>query len=111
MNQSHSPVLRNFNRNNSVSNFSRNVQVNNFKPRALMVRNQKFENNLDPKLEERFSALRRKQSMNANGRNNSYQHQNLMNETNFQNIQYQQVTIVDRFGKPKTVWAWVDQTN
>ncbi|KAK1429858.1 hypothetical protein QVD17_12139 [Tagetes erecta] len=91
MSQSHSPVLRNFNRNNSVSNFSRSVQVNSFKPRALMVRNQKFENNLDPKLEERFSALRRKQSMNANGRNNSYQHQNLLNETNFQKVQYQQV--------------------
>ncbi|KAK1414838.1 hypothetical protein QVD17_30597 [Tagetes erecta] len=34
VNQSHSPVLRKFNRNNSVSN----VQVNSFKPRALMVR-------------------------------------------------------------------------
>ncbi|KAK1431920.1 hypothetical protein QVD17_08717 [Tagetes erecta] len=68
-----------------------NKKVNNFKPRALMVRNQKYENNLDPKLEERFSALRRKQSLNANGRNNSYQHQNLLNETNFQNVQYQQV--------------------
>ncbi|KAK1415024.1 hypothetical protein QVD17_30793 [Tagetes erecta] len=63
--------------------------VNSFKPRALMVKNQKFENNLDPKLEERFIALRRKQSLNANGR--SYQHQNLLNETNFQNVQYQQV--------------------
>ncbi|KAK1427853.1 hypothetical protein QVD17_16551 [Tagetes erecta] len=63
--------------------------VNDFKPRALMVRNQKLENNLDPKLEERFSALRRKQSLNANGR--SYQHQNLLNDTNFQNVQYQQV--------------------
>ncbi|KAK1441042.1 hypothetical protein QVD17_06878 [Tagetes erecta] len=32
---------------------SRNQQVNSFTPRALMVRNQRFENNLDPKLEER----------------------------------------------------------
>ncbi|KAK1429900.1 hypothetical protein QVD17_12228 [Tagetes erecta] len=91
VNQSHSPVLRNFNRNNSGSNnfSSRNVQVNSFKPRALMVRNQKFENNLDPKLEERFIALRRKQLIQANGRN-SFQ-PNLSNATNFQNLHYQQV--------------------
>ncbi|KAK1421788.1 hypothetical protein QVD17_24420 [Tagetes erecta] len=91
INQSHSPVLRNFNRNNSGFNsvLSRNMQVNSFKPRALMVRNQKFENNLDPKLEERFIALRRKQSNHAIGRNNFQP--NLSNKTNFQNLHYQQV--------------------
>ncbi|KAK1414966.1 hypothetical protein QVD17_30732 [Tagetes erecta] len=110
-NQSHSPVLRTFNRNNSgVNEFSsRNLKVNNFKPRALLVKNQKFENNLDPNLEARFSALRRKQSNQAVGRS-SFQ-QNFSNETNFQNLHYQQVTVADKFGKPKTMWAWVDQTN
>ncbi|KAK1411713.1 hypothetical protein QVD17_38273 [Tagetes erecta] len=64
-------------------------KVNSFKTRALMVRNQKFENNLDPKLEERFIALKRKQTTQAVGRN-SFQ-PNLSNETNFQNLHYQQV--------------------
>ncbi|KAK1429889.1 hypothetical protein QVD17_12206 [Tagetes erecta] len=102
VNQSLSHVLRNFNRNNSgFNNFSsRNVQVNSFKPRALMVRNQKFENNLDPKLEERFTALRRKQANQANGRN-SFQ-PNLSNETNFQNLHYQQVTVRPR--RPINSW-------
>ncbi|KAK1431882.1 hypothetical protein QVD17_08648 [Tagetes erecta] len=64
-------------------------KVNSFKPRALMMRNQKFENNLDPKLEERFIALRRKQTNQAVGRNNFQP--NLSNESNFQNLHYQQV--------------------
>ena len=74
-----------------------------------MVRYQRNENNHDPKLEDRFSAFRRKQINQASGRN-IFQ-PNVSNESNFHNLHYQQVTVLDRLEKPKTMWAWVDQTN
>jgi len=84
-------------------------QANRFLPRAVMVGGTRQSNNcLDPNLKERYHALRRKQTNQTVGRNNF---QNLSSDQPPNILKLQQFTIMDKFGKPKTISAWVDQTN
>ena len=54
---------------------------------------------LEPEIEARFHALKTK----------TVRHNHT--QPDFTKMHYQQLTTIDRYGKPKTVMAWVDNSN